>query len=148
MKARWQELKIAAHAARRSGDLASAQRLMLEAVDQARSFGEHDPDLAGTINALADLHRAQGNLGEAARTAREGLELRRRAGHAEILVGNDLMFLAAILEAQGDRASAAPLAEEALDLYGRALGTDHPEVGYVKSVLRKLLLERSGGDLR
>jgi tetratricopeptide (TPR) repeat protein len=151
-KRSFQELRHRSVQAKHRGDLETAIQLALQAVSEARSLGESNPDLALTLNWLGDLYRRNDQLDLAVATAREGLAVRRRVAPASIaLLGNDLMFLSLVLEQRGELREALACIREALPLYQEAYGKDrfggdHVEVRMIQGAIARLeaQLSRSG----
>jgi tetratricopeptide (TPR) repeat protein len=135
--------------AKHRGDLDTAIELALQAVNEARSWGESNPDLASALNSLGDLYRRNNQLDLAVATAREGLAVRRNAVPAsDALVGNDLMFLSLVLEQRDELQEALACRREALPLYQEAypkgrIGEDHGEVRFIRHAIARLEMQLS-----
>ncbi len=113
------------------GDLNAAMPLMQEAESmQRRLHGqEPDPDLAGAISDLGQLHYENGNFDSALRQFRESLAMKRRLlgdKHPEIAAG--LSNLAAVLNDEGDLAGAESGFRQALAMERELMGLVHPDV--------------------
>src|SRR5215470_10937869 len=78
-QASWEAYQQAGEAAYNRGDYATAQRMFLAAVREARYFGPQDPRLDISLNKLALLRVAQSARSKAGVHARRGT---RRTAHA------------------------------------------------------------------
>jgi hypothetical protein len=134
----WQQAQEAKANARMEMD--RAVRLMEEAAREARvALPEADGDLARLMHSLACLYREIDRLDDAIAAARAGLTFRRAmTPRSAGLIGNDVMFLCLALWEKGSIGEALTLSEEGLSLYEEALGPDHGEVRYVRSVVEQL----------
>ncbi len=113
----WQEERAAAVAAYGSGNYGDAEARLLGAIDQAKSFGPHDPRLAATLNDLALTYFRLGRYAEAEPLHQRALEIRERTyGMDDPMVAATLNDLAFLYVAQGRTT-------EAGRLHGRALAT-------------------------
>ena len=105
-----------------------------------KALGPDHPDVAGSLNNLAELYNEQGRYAEAEPLYKRALAIRERAlGPDHPDVAQALNNLAGLYENQGRYAEAEPLYKRALAIRERVLGPDHPDVAAVA--------ERSGWDL-
>jgi tetratricopeptide (TPR) repeat protein len=92
-------------------------------------LGEAHPDVATSLNNLAELYRSQGRYSEAEPLYQEALALRKQLlGEAHPDVANSLNNLALLYKSQGRYSKAEPLYQEALALRKQLLGEAHPDV--------------------
>jgi serine/threonine-protein kinase len=110
------------------GDLAAAEPLYREAIEQRRGLlGEH-PDLATSLNNLAIFLKDKGDYNAAEPVFREALAMRRKLlGQEHSEVATTLDELAVLLKEKGDYAAAEPLYREALAMRRKLLGNEHPD---------------------
>ncbi len=96
----------------------------------ARSLlGEQHPDVATSLNNLAELYRSQGRYEEAEPLYIQALELRRTLlGEQHPDVATSLNNLAELYRSQGRYEEAEPLYIQALELRRTLLGEQHPDV--------------------
>src|ERR671933_738303 len=76
-QASWETYQQAGEAAYNRGDYATAKRMFLAAVREARYFGPQDPRLDISLNKLALLRVIRGQHATAQKTARQGRVSRR-----------------------------------------------------------------------
>ncbi|MGD2183211.1 tetratricopeptide repeat protein [Lusitaniella coriacea] len=92
-------------------------------------LGEEHPDVATSLNNLAELYRSQGRYEAAEPLYLEALELRKKLlGEEHPDVATSLNNLAELYRSQGRYEAAEPLYLEALDLKKKLLGEEHPHV--------------------
>ena len=97
------------------------------AATQAR-FGNDHPDVATSLNNLAELYRLQGRYAEAEPLFQQALALRQELlGEAHPHVARSLNNLALLYDSQGRYAEAEPLFPHAMQIDLKALGEDHPD---------------------
>nr|MBW4689151.1 tetratricopeptide repeat protein [Komarekiella atlantica HA4396-MV6] len=104
-------------------------------VCQALFDGDH-PDVATSLNNLAELYRSQGRYSEAEPLYTQALEMRRRlfdGDHPD--VATSLNNLAGLYRSQGRYSEAEPLYTQALEMRRRLFDGDHP---YVATSLNNL----------
>ena len=130
----WAEEERAAARAKRSGDLSRAI-LLYEGLLQRPGIPV-DSQLT-IMNTLADLLRRTGRY-EASLDVAERLVAERRVHGPKLLLGNDLVFMSQILGAVGRLRDARSAVAEALPIYEQAMGSDHSQVGMIRSMLRYL----------
>jgi len=107
--------------------------------DLEAKLGPEHPDVATSLNNLAELLRAQGKYAEAEPLSRRVLAIYEKAlGHEHPRVAEGQNNLAALLDAQGKHAEAKPMFRRALATCERALGPKHPGVAEVLENLAKL----------
>ncbi|MEH1939657.1 MAG: tetratricopeptide repeat protein [Nostoc sp.] len=97
-------------------------------VCQALFAGDH-PDVAGSLNNLAELYESQGRYSDAEPLHSDALAMTKRlfAGdHPN--VASSLNNLAALYESQGRYSDAEPLHSDALAMRKRLFASDHPDV--------------------
>ncbi len=93
------------------------------------SFGPDHPNLATSLNILAELYRAQGQYAAAEPLYQQALAIREKAlGPDHPDVATSLNNLAELYRAQGQYAAAEPLYKRSLAIREKALGPDHPHV--------------------
>jgi len=98
------------------------------------------PDIAQSLNYLAEVLRAQGRPGEAEQMHRQALEIREatlRSGHPDI--AQSLNNLAESLRAQGRFKEVEPLYRRALEIREAALGPEHYKTAYILNNLAESL---------
>ncbi|MFB2973992.1 tetratricopeptide repeat protein [Aerosakkonema sp. BLCC-F183] len=99
-------------------------------------LGEFHPDVAQSLNNLANLYYSQGRYQEAEPLYQEALAMRKRLlGEFHPNVAQSLNDLALLYNSQGRYQEAEPLYQEALAMYKRLLGEFHP---YVATSLNNL----------
>ncbi|HEY7124211.1 MAG TPA: FxSxx-COOH system tetratricopeptide repeat protein [Ktedonobacterales bacterium] len=92
-------------------------------------YGSEHPDVARSLNHLADLYLAQGEYEQALPLFERALMIRERAlGPHHLDVATTLNDLADLHREQGRYAQALSLAERALAIREQALGAHHPDV--------------------
>jgi tetratricopeptide (TPR) repeat protein len=94
-----------------------------------KALPEGHPDIATSLNNLAELYRNQGRYGEAEPLYLEALAIWRKAlpeGHPDI--ATSLNNLALLYHSQGRYAEAEPLFREALAIRQKALPEGHPDI--------------------
>src|SRR5262249_30487612 len=97
------------------------------------------PNVAISLNTLADLYRAQGYHEEARLLGKRALALREQAlGPTHPDVAESLNTLAQVYEDQGQDSEALPLIQRALAILAHAL-PDHPHTAMAQEQLAALL---------
>ncbi|WP_293044606.1 CHAT domain-containing protein [Moorena sp. SIO1F2] len=92
-------------------------------------LGEEHPDVATSLNNLAQLYSRQGRYQEAEPLYQQSLDLRKRLlGEEHPDVATSLNNLAVLYSRQGRYQEAEPLYQQSLDLRKRLLGEQHPSV--------------------
>jgi tetratricopeptide (TPR) repeat protein len=92
-------------------------------------LGQDHPDVATSLNNLANLYNYQGRYSEAEPLYLQALELYKRLlGEDHPDVATSLNNLALLYKSQGRYSEAEPLFLQALELRKRLLGEDHPDV--------------------
>jgi CHAT domain-containing protein/Tfp pilus assembly protein PilF len=129
-QARWKELNTRVQDLYRQGKYAEATSVAQEALRVAgATFGPEHPDLARSLNNLAELYRAQGKYAEAGPLHQRALRIWEKAlGPDHPDVAASLNNLAELYRAQGKYAEAEPLYQRALRIEEKALGAEHPDV--------------------
>jgi tetratricopeptide (TPR) repeat protein len=93
------------------------------------TFGAHHPNVAKSLNNLAELYRGQGHFADAEPLSKRALAIREEAlGPDHPDVAYSLYCLALLYSDQGRYADAEPLSKRALAIREKALGPDHPDV--------------------
>ena len=93
------------------------------------ALGENHPDVATSLNNLAELYRAQGNYAAAEPLYQRSLSIRETAlGETHPDVAQSLNNLALLYQAQGNYAAAELLYQRSLSIRETALGENHPDV--------------------
>jgi tetratricopeptide (TPR) repeat protein len=96
-------------------------------------LGEAHPDVATSLNNLAELYRSQGRYGEAKPLYQEALALYKQLlGEAHPDVATSLNNLAELYRSQGRYGEAEPLYVQALTIAVQRLGEDHPNTQTIK----------------
>jgi len=109
-----------------------------------KALGPDHPDVATSLNNLAELYRAQGRTAQAEPLYRRALVVYEKAlGPEHPLVATALNNLAGLYRAQGRTAQAEPLYRRALAVYEKALGPEHPDVATALNNLAWLALARN-----
>ena len=94
-----------------------------------RLLGQEHPNVASSLNNLANLYNSQGRYAEAEPLYLQALELSQRLlGQQHPHVASSLNSLALLYKSQGRYAEAEPLYLQALELRQRLLGQEHPDV--------------------
>jgi tetratricopeptide (TPR) repeat protein len=94
-----------------------------------KALGPEHPDVATSLNNLAELCRAQGKYAEAEPLHQRALGIREKAlGPEHPDVATSLNNLALHYRAQGKYVEAEPLYQRALRIGEKALGPEHPDV--------------------
>jgi tetratricopeptide (TPR) repeat protein len=96
--------------------------------EKRRSVPEH-PDVAASLNNLAQLYKAQGRYADAEPLFKRSLAISEKTlGPDHPNVAASLNNLAQLYKAQGRYAEAEPLYERSLAISEKALGPDNPKV--------------------
>ena len=94
-----------------------------------KALGPDHPDVAASLNNLAELYRAQGRYGDAEPLYRRSLGIWEKAlGPDHPHVATSLNNLALQYDDQGRYGDAEPLYRRSLGIWEKALGPDHPNV--------------------
>ncbi|RCJ32438.1 NB-ARC domain-containing protein [Nostoc minutum NIES-26] len=94
-----------------------------------KRLGEEHPDVATSLNNLAELYHSQSRYSKAESLLQQALALRRRLqGQEHPDVATSLNNLALLYHSQGRYSEAEPLLQQALVLRRRLLGEEHPDV--------------------
>ncbi|HMG73972.1 MAG TPA: CHAT domain-containing protein, partial [Pyrinomonadaceae bacterium] len=110
-----------------------------------KALGPEHPDVAQSLNNLAELYRAQGDYGRATPLCQRSLAILEKAlGPQHPSVATVLNNLALLYRAQGDYGRAAPLFQRSLAIREKALGPEHPNVA--QSLNNLALLYKDQGD--
>jgi tetratricopeptide (TPR) repeat protein len=95
-----------------------------------KRLGEEHPDVAASLNNLAQVYRAQGKYADAEPLYCSALEMRQHhllgADHPDVAMS--LNNLAELYRSQGKYVEAEPLHRAALEMRQHLLGADHPDV--------------------
>ncbi|MEA5512282.1 tetratricopeptide repeat protein, partial [Crocosphaera sp. UHCC 0190] len=92
-------------------------------------LGENHPDVATSLNNLAELYRSQGRYPEAEPLYRRSLSIRElQLGENHPSVANSLNNLAGLYRSQGRYPEAEPLYQRSLSIWEQQLGENHPDV--------------------
>ncbi|MGB3517845.1 MAG: CHAT domain-containing protein [Elainellaceae cyanobacterium] len=112
------------------GQYAEAIPLARQAVDiRETALGGNHPDVASTLNNLAELYRAQGNYAAAEPLHQRSLDIKEAAlGNNHPSVAASLNNLAELYRAQGNYGAAEPLYQRSRAIWEMALGENHPNV--------------------
>jgi tetratricopeptide (TPR) repeat protein len=108
--------------------------------DLEAELGPEHPDVAESLNNLAELLDYRGRYAEAEPLHRRGLAIREKVlGPEHPDVAASLNNLAVLLKSQGKYAEAEPLCRRALAIREKVLGSEHPDVAASLNNLAKLL---------
>ena len=122
-----------------------AEPLLREALDiNRKALPAGHPDIANSLNSLAELLQPQNKLAEAEPLFREALEIWRKAlpaGHPDIAAS--LNNLAGLLQDQNKLAEAEPLLRESFEIYRKALPAGHPDIAKSLNNLAMLLQDQN-----
>jgi CHAT domain-containing protein len=94
-----------------------------------KTLGPNHPDVAQSLNNLAELYRRQGAYAKAEPFYARALDIRRKSlgpNHPDVATG--LNNLAGLYWAQGAYTKAEPLYARSLDILEKAFGPGHPDV--------------------
>jgi CHAT domain-containing protein/tetratricopeptide (TPR) repeat protein len=106
-------------------------------------FGPYHPNVALSLNNLAEPLRAQGKYAEAEPHFRRALEINEKSlGSDHVDVATSLINLAGLLRERGDYKAAIPLARRSLVIRVKALGPDHPDTASGLNALAAILDEQ------
>jgi tetratricopeptide (TPR) repeat protein/CHAT domain-containing protein len=129
----------------RQGDYKQATTVAAQALAVAeKSLGPDHPDVAGSLNSLANAYRAQGRYAEAEALFQRALLIQEKAlgqDHAEVAFS--MANLAQLYIGQGRHAQAEPLLKRALSILEKSLGPEHPDVAEVLNRLAELHVART-----
>ncbi len=104
-----------------------------------KMLGPEHPDVASSLNNLANLYYVQGDYASAAPLHQRSLGIREKVlGPKHPEVATSLNNLALVYHDQGDSASAEPLYERSLAIWENVLGTGHPHVAKSLNNLARL----------
>ena len=114
----------------RTGKFSEAVPLAQQALAiREKALGPDHPDVAASLNNLADLYLQQGRYADAVPLAQRSLAVRVKAlGPERREVAASLGTLALLYKLQGRYVDAGPLYKRSLAIYEKALGPDHPDV--------------------
>ena len=94
-----------------------------------KALGPEHPDVAQSLNNLANLYYYKGDYAKAEPLHKRALDIREKAlGPEHPNVATSLNNLADLYRDKGDYAKAEPLYKRALDIREKALGPEHPDV--------------------
>ena len=110
-----------------------------------KALGPEHPDVAQSLNNLAELYRAQGKYAEAEPLYKRSLAIREKTlGPEHPDIAKSLSNLAALYYTQGKYAEGEPLLERSLGILEKALGPEHPNVAVVRENLIRCQTEKDG----
>jgi tetratricopeptide (TPR) repeat protein len=108
--------------------------------DLEAELGPEHPDVATSLNDLAELLHSQGKYAEAEPLYRRALAIREKIlGSEHPDVADVLNNLAVLLKEQGKHAEAEPLYRRALAIYEKSLGPEHQDIAMSLNNLATLL---------
>ncbi len=111
------------------GKYSEAIPLAERALAIRRKILNENPDVATSLNNLAQLYENQGRYSQAELLYRQALEMRKRLlGDNHLDVASSLNNLAGLYQNQGRYSQAEPLYRQALEMKKRLLGDNHPLV--------------------
>ncbi len=113
-----------------AGKYAEAEPLFRRSLEiWEKALDKEHPNVAASLNNLAEIYRTQGKYGEAEPLYRRSLEIREKAlGKEHPDVAASLDNLAALYFSQGKYAEAEPLFRRSLEIREKALDKEHPNV--------------------
>ena len=122
--------------------------LLQEALESRRAvLGPDHPDVAATLNHLANLLADKGDYATAETLHREALAIRRnRLGNESAEVATSLTNLANVIRQKGDYPAAEAMFREALALNRKVLGDGHLEVATSLNNLAIVLAQRGNPE--
>ncbi len=125
----WKRLNQEVEELYRAGQYDRAVTVAQAALEAAeKNAGPDHPDVATSLNNLAELYRVQGAYAKAEPLYKRSLAIWENAGPDHPNVATSLNNLAGLYKAQGDYAKAEPLFKRSLAIREKALGPDHPDV--------------------
>jgi CHAT domain-containing protein len=108
-----------------------------------KALGPEHPDVASSLNNLANLYRVQGKYGEAEPLYERSLAISEKAvGPEHPYVAQSLNNLANLYRVQGKYGEAEPLYKRALAIREKAVGPEHPYVAQSLQNLANLYRDR------
>jgi tetratricopeptide (TPR) repeat protein len=108
-----------------------------------KALGADHPNVATSLNNLANLYQAQGRFSEAMSLAQRALPILEKAlGPDHPNVAATLNTLGVIYASQGRNSDAEPLIKRALAIYEKASGPDQPRVANTLNFLAMLYTSR------
>ncbi len=148
-EALWKDLRVKVRTLYHQGRYTEATKVAQEALKVAENtFGPDHPNLATSLNNLAELYRRlQGKYAAAEPLYQRALGIREKAlGPSHPQVATSLNNLAELYYTQGKYAAAEPLYKRALAIWEKALGPDHPQVATVLKNMARLYKEAGRVD--
>ncbi|HME01374.1 MAG TPA: CHAT domain-containing tetratricopeptide repeat protein [Terriglobia bacterium] len=129
-EARWQELNTRVGKLYEEGRYKDAVPVAEEALQVAeQTFGPERPEVAVSLDGLAEMYRAGGRYAEAVPLVARALGIQEKSlGPNDPDVATSLNNLAGLYKAQGKYQEAEPLYQRALGIRERAFGPEHHEV--------------------
>ncbi|MGI8426308.1 MAG: tetratricopeptide repeat protein [Actinomycetota bacterium] len=123
-------LNLQGRALHEAGDYRDAEGPFMQALAlREQALGPEHPDVATSLNNLAELYDTQGRYAKAEPLYQRSLAIREQAlGLDHPDVGESLNNLAELYRAQAQYAKAEPLYQRSLGIREQALGSEHPEV--------------------
>ncbi len=135
LKFKWTSLSARAMEQFHAGRYANAETSFEDALSIARQlyptyeFKNGHPDLAASLNNLAQVQMQRGEYAGAERLYRGALEMLKRLHHGDHpYVAMCLSNLSTVLRTRGELADADPLSRDALAMFKRLYKGDHPHV--------------------
>ena len=130
-KAKWEELMAKSADLARQGKYDEALPVALEAVRAAAAtFGSTHPNVATSLNDLAQLYHKLGKYTEAELLLRRALAIYEKAlGPDHLYLATSMNNLAKLYYDQGKYAEAEPLYRRGLEITEKVRGPEHPDVG-------------------
>ncbi len=102
-------------------------------------LGSEHPDVATSLNSLAQLYQAQGNYSKAEPMLKRSLAIREKVlGSEHPYVAASITNLAAIYRLQGSYSKAEPMLKRSLAIFEKVLGSEHPNVATTLTYLASL----------
>ncbi len=122
--------QIADYLYHRKADYDSTKLLLERSLAiREKVFGKEHPDVAESLNNLAELHRVQGNYDQAKPLYERALAIFEKVhGQEHPSIATSLNNLALLHKAQGNYEKAKPLYERSLAIREKVFGKEHPDI--------------------
>ncbi len=125
----WKQAVEAGNTAYGNGRVAEAERIFLEALEEAEKFGEEDVRLAVSLNNVAAVYHTMGKYTMAEPLYKRALDIRRRVqGETHTEVAVNLHNLAVLYSARRMFPVAEKFYKEAIAMKEQLFGMDTPEL--------------------
>jgi len=126
-----------------NGCYREAEPLFKQALEVRRKiYGENHPDVATSLNNLAEVYSKEGKYNEAEPLHKQALEIFRKIyGEYHPYVAHLLNNLAEVYSKEGKYNEAEPLLKHALEIFRKIYGENHPDVALSLNNLAGLYYE-------